>query len=116
MRSANKCEQGPSASRSMFSGFKSLQTAQHEDIKMQLKHKIAILEPVDNVRRVKLTNGASDLRTVAAGGREMGRKWAKNRGVELQFAAAQAEYAAVLEVEKEFPTAAVIHDKVADGS
>ncbi len=33
-------------------------------------------------------------------------------GIGVQFAAADAEYAAVLQVEKELATAAVVHDKV----
>jgi hypothetical protein len=35
-------------------------------------------------------------------------------GIGVQFAAADAEYAAVLEVEKELATAAVVHDKVSE--
>ncbi len=42
---------------------------------------------------------------------ERGRSWAG-----LQFAAVEAEYAAVLEVEKEFTATAVVHDKVAEGA
>ncbi len=48
----------------MFSGFKSLYIEPHE--KNKTEHKLARTAPVDDVRRVKLADGAGDLSTVAA--------------------------------------------------
>jgi hypothetical protein len=80
----------------------------------QAQDKVARSAPVDDVRRVKLTNGAGNFCTVAACETRLHAE--RKVGVGSQFAAANAENSTVLEVEKELAAATIVHDKVAVGA